>query len=67
MFKNKIAEVVNWIVFNLAMDLKKENVYCYILRMIKISIGKNSSWTGFKRELKNAATFNNPHQPVCRQ
>ena len=35
--------------------------------MIKISIGKNSSWTGFKRELKNAATFNNPHQPVCQQ
>ena len=35
--------------------------------MIKISIGKNSSWTGFKRELENGATFNNPHQPVCQQ
>ena len=55
MFKNKIAEVVNWIVFNLSMDLKKENVYCYILRMIKIII-ENSSLTGFKRLNYAAAT-----------
>lgn len=35
--------------------------------MIKISIRNSSNGTGFKRELKNGATFNNPHQPVCQQ
>ena len=27
----------------------------------------SSNGTGFKRELENGATFNNPHQPVCQQ
>ena len=35
--------------------------------MIKISIRNSSNGTGFKRELEDAATSNNPHQPVCRQ